>query len=76
VRTVEGDVRLDIVAERNGQRSFFDVKNGLGAGFTPNQTTGYPAVESTGGQFYGQNAANAGLSGQFGAQPVYIIRYP
>jgi hypothetical protein len=76
VRTVGGDVLLDVVAERNSQLSFFDAKNGPSAGFTPNQKPGIPRSRAPAGQFFGPNAATYGLSGSFGAQPVYIIGYP
>ena len=77
VKTAAANVRIDIVAERNGQTYFFDVKNGPYAGFTKNQGRlgGYNAISMSGGTYYGKNAANAQLSGSFPARDVYVIQY-
>jgi hypothetical protein len=58
VRTSAANVRIDIVATRNGQTYFFDAKNGPYAGFTKNQGRlgGYNAISTVGGECYGPNA--------------------
>jgi hypothetical protein len=78
VRTAAANVRIDIVATRGGQTYFFDAKNGKYAGFTKNQGRlgGYDAISSSGGEYYGRNAKDAGLSGSFGARDVHVIQYP
>jgi RHS repeat-associated protein len=75
IRTSAKNVRVDLVAEKNGTIYLFDVKNGPAAGFTKNQQVGYPAIEAGGGAYYGKNARDAGLSGAFGPTPVNIVQY-
>jgi hypothetical protein len=61
--TSGGRVRPDFVAQRpSGDIYAVDAKNGPGAGLTPNQETGYPALRTEGGIPRGANAERAGLT--------------
>jgi hypothetical protein len=73
--TTGGRIRADLLTEdTGGNLKVIDAKNGPSAGLTPNQQTGYPALQRTGGVPRGANAAAAGLTpGQpTGPIPVQI----
>ncbi len=61
-----------------GVRCFVEVKTGPTAGLTPNQTTAFPEIISSGGVPRGANAAAAGLPpGQpIGPTPVWVVHQP
>jgi RHS repeat-associated protein len=70
------NVRLDVVAEKDGKLSLYDAKNGPNAKFTKAQKPGYESIESSGGKFYGPNAEKAGLGGKtVGPTRVNIAGY-
>ena len=77
--TVEaGGVRTrpDLFVEQPcGTRCFVEVKNGPTAGLTPNQSTAFPVIQSTGGVPVGANAAAAGLTPgvPIGPTPVWVV---
>lgn len=61
-----------------GTRCFLEVKTGPGAGLTPNQTVGFPAIRSGGAVPRGGNAAAAGLTPgvPMGPTPVWVVHQP
>ena len=65
------------VRNADGSVSFVEVKNGAGAALTPNQTTGFPFIQSGGAIPRGSNAAAAGLEVGVPLPPtsVQVIRY-
>ncbi|MBI4868357.1 MAG: hypothetical protein HY816_15535 [Candidatus Wallbacteria bacterium] len=76
--TAGGRIRPDLLIRTpQGTRCFVEVKR-LGAPFTPNQMTGYPALESTGATPQGANAAGVRLTPgvPIPGIPVIIILVP
>jgi len=69
-------VRLDALGlDDSGVSSLTDFKSSATAGFTPNQTTGYPLIEQFGGQVVGNNGGVAFPKGfQIPPSPVIILR--
>lgn len=67
-----------LVQNAGGAIEFVEVKNGLSAGLTPNQTIGFPAIRTGGAIPRGANAAGAGLQPgvPLPPTPVRVIEYP
>ena len=55
-----GNVRLDNLSTKDGKMVLTDAKSSETAGLTPNQKTGYPALEKNGGTVVGNNGADLG----------------
>lgn len=79
--TASGDlagynVRLDALGTDNaGNVNLYDFKSSETAGFTPNQTTGYPLLQQYGGQVVGGNGGLAYPAGTIiPPTPVTILR--
>jgi hypothetical protein len=68
-------IRVDIVGEFEGKITFIEVKNGVSAGYTPNQTIALPKmIDGIPVTPVGGNAANAGLiPGQTITKTQYIL---
>ncbi len=55
------NVRLDNMSTQNDAIKLTDAKSSATAGFTPNQTTGYPLLQQNGGVVVGNNGAAFGF---------------
>jgi hypothetical protein len=62
----------------NGRQVFIEVKTGLEAGWTPNQSTAFPLIWQGGAIPRGWNAWRAGLSPgvPLGPTPVWTVHVP